>query len=188
MGRVATAAVLLLLVAGCPVDRAPDNGLECGEGTFRRGDECLPIPDDDDATTDDDDNAGDDDDAAGDDDDAAGDDDDAADDDDATDDDDDDAAGDDDDSVPDPISVGVCNDLKAFENIVELHVTPLGSDPLDEFLQGGQIAWYACAWLQLPPYTYTIRVVDEFDWQYQVDDLLLEEDGFEYWFSYADQI
>ncbi len=101
---------------------------------------------------------------------------------------DDDDAADDDDSTPPvgSVAVGLCNDLKALEDIVELYVTPDGGDELEEALGGGVIEWYACAWLNLVPGTFTFRAVDEFGFQYCVSDLEVY-DGLEWWFSYADE-
>ncbi len=104
------------------------------------------------------------------------------------DDDDDDVATDDDDSVPeDTFQYGICNNLKGYENIVELHITPQGSAPLDEALGGGEVEWYACAYINLVPHTYTFRIVDEYGWEYGVSDLPLNSPG-EFWFGYEHQL
>ncbi len=145
---------------------------------------CTPVDlrNDDDATEDDDDATADDDDATADDDDATVDDDD-----DATADDDDATADDDDSTSPETFEVGICNDLETFEDIVELYVAPEDGPELEEILQGAVIEWYGCAFLNLVTGTYSFRIVDEYDFQYAVQDLYL--DGyFEYWFSYLDEI
>jgi hypothetical protein len=178
MYRAATLAALLLLLAACPSRRERDDDVECGPGTELVNDYCLPI-----GNVDDDD----DDDVAPDDDDVAPDDDDVVDDDDAAPDDDD--ATDDDDVTPpeETFPYGICNNLRAYEDIVELYVTPLGADPADEVLQGAVIEWYGCATINLVPHTYTLRVVDEFGWQYGVSNLPLSEPA-EFWFGYEHQL